>query len=210
MRRLLQIGCLAPLLLLGACDEFGGAAGAEEPEDNLPPANVNLPEVPPLELLDINHQYEDSSWSVIGLYLNREELRGTSLSLTAVVDEVYVCDSVAEQLAARAAVEGDAGAVRERAEGEELVEINRAGCLRPHFYVRDNMRSPQRMLVVGYDWEHYEPQLVPGTRLTYTGRYAQQAHGHTSPEYGLIVADDITGPGIEPPPDPLLEGQLPN
>ena len=201
MRRLLILAAALPFLLVG-CEELGIGA-TEEPaseEENLPPANVNLPEVPPLELLDIDHQYDDESWSVIGIYLNREDLRGQTISLTAVVDEVYVCDSVQAQLDAR--TNGEAGALRAPAEGEDVLEINRAGCLRPHFYVRDNMRSPQRMLVVGYEWEHYEPQLVVGTRLTYTGRYAQQAHGHTSPEYGLIVADEITGPGILPPPDP--------
>ena len=168
-------------------------------EEDLPPVEVDLPEVPALELLDTAHTYEDGSYSIIGLRLNKEELFERMLSVSAIVDEIYTCESVTEQLAARLLQPLD--------EEGEPVEINRAGCLFPHIYVVDNLRSEQRFLIVGYDWEHFEPQLTIGQRYSFHGTYTQRARGHMSSEYGLLVTNDITGEGIVPVPPPVLEDE---
>lgn len=163
-------------------------------DSHLPPAVVELPAVPPLELLDTPPTLPDGSWAVAGLLLNRDELRGQSLTVTAVLESIYRCEGAAE------GIEGEAAELAVPREEDTPAVQRRAGCLLPHFQIVDSLRSPYMMLVAGYDEAFYEPQLRPGTRYRIEGRYVQQTRGFTSTEYGLIVATRIEGEGIVHPP----------
>ena len=83
---------------------------------------------------------------------------------------------------------------------EELGE--QLGCSHPHIYLSDSLRSPRRMLIAGYDEEHYESHLVPGRTYTVHGAYEQRTRGFISTEDGLLVAHRIEGEGLTPPEDP--------
>lgn len=174
-------------------------------DSHLPAPVVELPAVPPLELLDTPPTLPDGSWAVAGLLLNRDELRGQTLTVTAVLESIYRCEGDAE------GVEGEAAALAVPREEDTPAVQRRAGCLLPHFQVVDSLRSPYMMLVAGYDETFYEPQLRPGTRYRIEGQYVQQTRGFTSTEYGLIVATRIEGEGIVHPepvdPDASAEPQ---
>lgn len=135
-------------------------------------AQVDLPAVPPLERLQMPERMPDGTWSVAGLMMNRAELMDSDVEVTALLREVYECD---------------------RPEGSE----SRDGCIRPHFFVADTLRTPQRLLAVGYD-ERYEEQLSEGERYTLVGRYTRTHTGHVSTEDGLIVVQEIRGENILP------------
>lgn len=166
-------------------------------DEHLPPASVNLPTVPPLELLDTPPHLPDGSWSVAGLLLNRDDLREREVRVTAIVSSIYQCESDAVE------VEGEAAELAgDRDDGPEAVLTgDRAGCLMPNFRIVDTLRSPHEMLMVDYDAEFYEPQLRAGSSYVFTGIYTRQAPGFTSTEYGLIRVTHIEGDGIEHPED---------
>lgn len=167
--------CLAIIGCSNATDDSADA-DIEAPTNE----NVNLPAVPALPLLDIPREYEDGSLSVIGLMIERDDHMLETVSVAGMVVEIYECEA--------------ADGAKEKGE-DGLVE----GCLYPHFYIADTPDSPKRMLVTGYDAQHYEPQLQVMTRYRIHGTYSIQAHGFSSSETGLIVADAIEGSGIEAP-----------
>lgn len=175
-------------------------AGTVDARAQLPPVEVSLPAVPNLDLVDVPATYDDGSYSVSGLLLNRAELRDMPIRLTGTLHSIYRCETEDE---------GVAGAVADLADpGTEQGEFEvRPGCLRPHFHLVDGLRSPQRMLVTGYDAAHYEPQLTPGRRIVVEGTYAQQTRGFISTEDGLVVTTLITGEGIEQPVEETDEAQ---
>jgi hypothetical protein len=182
---------------LTACPEPPSAPiiiAQEQPsEAGLAPAQVALPQVPPLTILDIPRTYEDGTYSISGLMLSREALREEEIEVTGIISTIYQCEGqalVAEGSMAAMAMAGVEPLVR---------ETTSVGCNLPHLYIVDNLRSAQRLLVTGYDAEHWEPQLRPGTRYTFAGRYAQRAAGFLSTEYGLLVADSIEGSGVVAP-----------
>lgn len=164
------------LLTLGCSkdDEAAEAGVAEAPSNE----NVNLPPVPELPLLDIPREYDDGSLSVIGLMIERDKHMLEEVTISAMVVEIYECD-----------IESD----EESEDG--LVE----GCQYPHIYIADTPDSPKRLLVTGYDAQHYEPQLQETTRYRFNGTYSIQASGFSSSENGLLIADSIEGSGIEQP-----------
>lgn len=183
-----RFGLVLMLLVATGCEPgqaiFGSVDVGEDTEHNLPPADVQLPPVPSLELVDVPETYEDGSYSVSGLMLNRENLRNTPVRLTAILHSVYECDVPRE--------EGEDG---EELAAEDRYEI-RPGCLRPHMYFVDSLRGRQRMLATGYDAATYEPQVNPGQRYVVHGVYRQQTRGFISTEDGLMVVDEIEGEGV--------------
>ncbi len=178
--------CIAAISLSTGCDQLmpgSEATATSSDDDGLPPARVELPPVPSLEMLDADRQYDDGSYSVIGVILDRNELRGRQLAITGIVDSIYVCPTAPIPVA----------------EGEEPGPENegtRAGCLLPHIYIRDSARSSRRMLVAGYNAELYEPQLSVGGRYRFDGEYSERTRGFTSTEFGLLVASQISGSGV--------------
>jgi hypothetical protein len=200
-------GCaLLCVALAAGCEPFDATLPIHVPEideSGLPPAVVDLPAVPALELLDQPARYADETWSVSGLYLQRDFLRGQDLQVTAIVRSIYRCDADAAEvegdLAEFAGVQSDAAVDPE--EAAEVVRPSRwrAGCRLPHMLVVDHLRSEFQLLVVGYDADHYEPQLRPGARYVFEGRFAQQAPGFLSTEDGLLVVRAVHGDGVEPP-----------
>lgn len=176
----------ASLISIAACLAIIGCSNASESRDDTEMEaptneNVNLPPVPELPLLDIPREYEDGSLSVIGLMIERDEHMLEQVTVAGMVVKIYECDA-------------EDGAKEKGEDG--LVE----GCLYPHFYIADTPDSPKRILVTGYNAQHYEPQLQVMTRYRIHGTYSIQAHGFSSSETGLINADSIEGSGIEPPP----------
>lgn len=170
---LLAIGCSKD-------DEAAEAGVAEAPSNE----NVNLPPVPELPLLDIPREYDDGSLSVIGLMIERDKHMLEEVTLSAMVVEIYECD------------EADPKVKKGKEESEDgLVE----GCQYPHVYIADTPDSPKRLLVTGYDAQHYEPQLQETTRYRFKGTYSIQASGFSSSENGLLIADSIEGSGLEQP-----------
>ncbi len=188
----------ALVLLVAACDTFSAPPppmSQEAPDDHLPPAQVDLPEVPPLTLLETPAHLDDGSWSIAGVLLNRDELRNQDLSVSGIVQEIYVCPPDADAGTDEAADDEDAGPDRYR-----------AGCLLPNLTIGDTLRSEHTLLVVGYDAEHYEAQLQPGMRYTFTGPYTQRARGFMSTEDGLLIAQQITGEGVIQPGEEVDAG----
>jgi hypothetical protein len=199
----MRLACLIALAFaLLACDpsampwNVSGTIDVGDPRANYPPADVHLPPVPSLELVDVPPTYDDGSYSVQGLMLMREETMNQTLRVSAILQEVYQCDERA------LVVEGEAGELAVPNEPEDEFAV-RPGCLRPHFYLVDHLRARQRLLVTGYDHALYEPQVTPGLRYTVVGTYSQQTRGFISTENGLLVAATISGDGIVlPEPDP--------
>lgn len=194
MNRTLLHSALGALLLGAvACDPSSllGEVTANEPDAraDLPPADVQLPPVPNLELVDVPPTYDDGSYSVSGLLLNRVELRGTPVRVTGILHSVYRCEE--ETLG----IEGEAQELA--APADEAAEFAvRPGCLRPHLFLADSLRARQRLLITGYDAAVYEPQLTPGRRYVVHGHYEQQTRGFISTEDGLVVTALIEGDGI--------------
>jgi hypothetical protein len=213
---------LGGLAALGACTAFDPTLPihvSEPDESGLPPAQVDLPAVPPLDLLDTPPRHPDGSWSVSGLYLQRDALRDQDLRVTGIVRSIYRCDAEAEQvegdlaeLAGSAPIDPDADP-NDGGDGEEVVVRPsrwRPGCRLPHMEIVDNLRADYQMLVVGYDADLYEPQMRPGARYVFEGRFARQAAGFMSTENGLLVVRTIEGEGIAlPEPDPIEEPVTP-
>ena len=129
---------------------------------------LDLPPVPPMEALSIVSQYPDDSYSVSGLLQRRAELFDQPVVLTAIVRELYACDP----------------------ETAEPSAPGRTGCLRPHLWVTDTLRSQTRMLVVGEPSAEVEALQV-GARYQFTGHYVRQTAGHLSAEEGLVVVQHI-------------------
>lgn len=165
---------------------LGGARQADT-GPALSPADVQLPPVPNLDLVDVPAVYDDGSRSVSGVLLNRDELQDTAMRVTGILQEIYVCD---------VPLDPDAGQAEEPEPGQPARFRVRPGCLRPHVYIADSLRSGQRLLVTGYDPLVYEPQLRPGTKYTFDGVYVHQTRGFISTEDGLLVVTAITGEGI--------------
>lgn len=189
-------GCV--LALVSACTTPGGpAVDAPDARDGLPAADVQLPPVPNLELIDVPETFDDGSYSVSGLARHRAELRGQPVRVTGILHTLYTCE-VGNQ-----GVDGAAGELAPDAGPSEASDGVRPGCLRPHLYLADSLRARRRILVTDYDASLYEPQLVPGQRYTVFGRYDQQTRGFVSTEDGLVVATQIVGDGITIP-DPEL------
>jgi hypothetical protein len=183
----------AACLMLTGCEEIsgllegGGQSSSDTPEEA--PANVNLPAVPPLELLDVPDEYPDGTRSVIGTINMQDELMGEELKVKALVDEMYECDVPVQPEEGEDAVDAPA------ADADSAQDPRRPGCLRPHFYIADTERSPRRLLVTGYDYELYNSQLETGLRYTFTGSYREAAAGFSSSD-GLLVVDKIEGNNI--------------
>ena len=198
----MRSSCLTLLAFaLVACDPSAlpwgtsGSIDVGDPRASYPPADVQLPPVPNLELVDVPPTYEDGSYSIQGLMLNREDALDQMIRVTGILQEVYECDIGTVR------VEGEAGELAVPVEAGDEFAV-RPGCLRPHLYLVDHLRARQRLLVTGYEHEVYEPQIRPGMRYTAIGMYAQQTRGFISTEDGLLVASAIDGEGIVlPPPD---------
>lgn len=189
-----QLGLvLFVLAVTAACDPsqlpWGQADAGMDAQAELPPADVQLPPVPNLDLVDVPPTYDDGSYSVSGLMLDRAEMRDQPLRLTAILQSVYRCEEP------ELGVEGEVAALAAPADDQDPFEV-RPGCLRPHMYFVDNLRGRQRILVTGYDAATYEPQVHPGQRYVIHGVYRQQTRGFISTEDGLIVVDRIEGEGI--------------
>lgn len=186
----------AVLLTLSGCDALTPERPnlMVEPDVERPEPSVDLPPVPPLELLDLPRQYGDGSWSITGLLLQRETLRQADVRLTGVVQELYVCETPS------VAAEEDAGSVAVETDVLPTRDTVPPGCLRPHLFIADSMQSTRRLLVTGYLALHWEPQLSVGQRVVVVGRYAQEARGFISTEEGLVIADGFEGDGLEPLP----------
>lgn len=193
-RGLRGLAALALALPVASCDALVPPSPdlMAEPDVERPAADVQLPPVPRLDMVDRPRQYEDGSWSVTGLWLSRAEQLGEALRVTAVVEEIYVCDVPTDA--------EETGAVE--ADEEPRRDVVRPGCLRPHLRIADDRRSRRTLLVTGYEAWHWEPQLEPGQRVTVEGRFQQQARGFVSSDDGLLIADAFVGEGIEPLPEP--------
>jgi len=169
----------------------------EVSDEGLPPAEVALPPVPPLDLLDMQQTFADGSYSVAGLLLNRESLRDQRLSVTAIVESIYECEIEDET------EDGEQEApLVARPDAPEHHVQRRPGCLLPNLRLVDNLRSPYSMLVVDYNAFLYERQLRTGSRYVFEGLYTQRAPGFMSSENGLLRVTRIDGDGIVHPPDP--------
>lgn len=155
-------------------------------------ANVNLPPVPDLPLLDVPRSYPDGTLSVMGLLIDRDNYLMKPVTVSAMVVEVYACDVPSDVDMGRTGGRGKPAAADEP----------RPGCLYPHIYIADAENSPRRILVTSYDAAHYEPQLQPMTRYRFSGTYSVQARGFSSSEQGLILVDTIEGSGLTQPAVP--------
>ncbi len=195
MRRL-AVG-FALVTCVTACDPSAlpWAAQADAGEDaraNLPPADVQLPPVPNLDLVDVPATYDDGSYSVSGLMLKRAEMRGMPTRVTGILHSIYACEE------GERGIEGEVAELADPGTEQDEFEV-RPGCLRPHMLFVDNLRSRQRLLVTGYDASVYEPQMTPGRRYVVHGTYDQQTRGFISTEDGLIVTTLIEGDDIVMP-----------
>lgn len=175
--------CGSVLLTTTAC-----SSSEESPAESDQPqrqANIDLPPVPPLPLLDVPAEYPDGSRSIMGLLVDRDDLFQTQVEVSGVVTRIYECSEPLE-------------------DGEEWDPEDgpRPGCNYPHLFIADAMESPREIIVTGYDAAHYEPQLEVGLRYRFSGFYTVQSRGFTASEYGLIDADTIEGNGVEAPPPP--------
>ncbi|MFT5992899.1 MAG: hypothetical protein ACI82G_001898 [Bradymonadia bacterium] len=198
--RTLAAGLIAPLLgPLGACD----ALQAEmpnlqvEPDVERPAPDVQLPPVPNMEQLDIPPQLADGSYSVTGVWRQREHLQGGPVRVTGTIQSIYVCNAPDE------ALDEDLAELAAPTDAERRVDSVRPGCLRPHLHLVDDLRSRRRLLVTGYPAWHFEPQLSAGQTITVTGSYEQQTRGFISTEDGLVVATEFAGDGVLPVPPPV-------
>jgi hypothetical protein len=200
----MRLSCLTALAFaLTACDpsampwNASGTIDVGDPRASYPPADVQLPPVPNLDLVDVPPTYDDGSYSVQGLMLSREDTMDQTLRVTGILQEVYTCAE------GGVGVEGEAGELAVPNEPEDEFAV-RAGCLRPHLYFVDHLRARNRLLVTGYDHAIYEPQITPGLRYTVVGLYSQQTRGFISTEDGLLIAAAIEGDGIVlPEPEPV-------
>jgi hypothetical protein len=159
-------------------------------EAGLAPAQVALPPVPPLTILDIPRTYDDGSYSISGLMLSREALREEALEVTGIVSEIYQCEGSSRS------VEGELAELAASPDEPVARFTNNVGCKMPHLYIVDSLRSSQRLLITGYDPELWEPQLKPGTRYRFDGTYSQRAPGFLSTEYGLLLTENMEGSGV--------------
>lgn len=162
-------------------------------ETGLAPAQVALPPVPPLTILDIPRTYDDGSYSISGLMLSREALREEELQVTGIVSEIYQCEGSSRS------VEGEIAALAALPDEPIARVTSDVGCKMPHLYIVDSLRSSQRLLITGYEAELWEPQLKPGTRYRFDGTYSQRAPGFLSTEYGLLLAENMEGSGLYGP-----------
>lgn len=185
-------------LLASGCDDvnrlMGGDDGAAEAAEDgdAPPANVNLPPVPSLDLLDVPKQYPDGAWSVIGAIQNKDSLFGETLTIQAILIEQYKCDVPANE-----DTDGEAAGTDKPGgdSAEAAANPNRPGCLRPHLYLADTESGTRRLLATGYDHRLYDSQLQEGLRYAFTGSYREASAGFSSSD-GLLVVDRIEGNGI--------------
>lgn len=187
-----------------ACDDIGQMLSGDSGQDSnassdAPPANVDLPPVPRLDLLDIPAQYPDDSRSVIGAIQAKDELFGDTLTVKAILVELYQCD-------VPAAADDDENVAADAEQEEEALDPNRAGCLRPHLYLADTENSPRRLLATGYNHRLYDSQLEAGLRYTFTGSYREASAGFSSSD-GLLVVDKIEGNGLRQEEAEPTEGE---
>ncbi|TVQ98752.1 MAG: hypothetical protein EA398_12905 [Deltaproteobacteria bacterium] len=164
---------MSPLFATG-CDQPDPEEEARQARIAELRTQIDLPEVPPLDALELPARMPDGSWSVAGILRNRGSLMDGDVEVSALLQELYVCEGATED--------------------------SRAGCLHPHFFIADSVRSPQRLLAAGHDIR-YEEQLEVGARYTFVGQYTQRTRGHVSTEDGLIVISEIRGENVEPPPE---------
>jgi hypothetical protein len=133
--------------------------------------------------------------------LAREALRDESISVMGVIASIYECAERRERIEALQTL-------AETGVGEPVANgVSDAGCLMPHFYIVDSVRSPQRLLITDYDPSLWEPQLHVGNRYLFRGTFAQRAPGFTSTENGLIALEVIEGSGIHAEDELALDAQ---
>lgn len=143
-------------------------------------ANIDLPPVPPLPLLDIPREYPDGTLSAMGLTLKRDENMAKKVAVSGIVVDKYVCETP------------------EDTRGRRGAAAPASPCLYPHFFLADSPTSTRRILITGYD-SSYESQLMENTRYTVRGLYTVQATGFQASEWGIIIPDAIEGSGIQQP-----------
>lgn len=204
--RAILLALLASSTGLAACDGFYLAPIVESEsidESHLAPARVNLPPVPRLDVLDAPRGWPDGTLSVAGLLLDRAALREADIRVTGIVQEIYVCEGSGDEIGEGTGADGGLAGVDTIAPTASVTR--RAGCLLPHLYIVDNLRSSTRMLVADYDAFFYQPQLEVGGRYVFAGVFTDRARGFTSTEEGLIAASRIEGPGVRQPEELAAE-----
>lgn len=172
MRRMwLLIGLISSITLASACEATDPEIESERARLAALAQRIDLPEVPPLEALQIAAQYPDGSYSIAGVQRLRDELMDEEIEVIGIVREHYRCE-----------LETDS-------EDEEY-SSRRAGCRLEHAYLSDSLRANARLLIVGLTPEQ-DSELEEGRRYRVRGMFTRRATGHLSPENGLLDVQEL-------------------
>lgn len=178
---------MALMLALGACTPLQ----EEEPKvvEVKPLVPVDLPAVPSdLGQSVTPEKHSDGSLTIDGLRRNRRAHLDKDVTVKGFIVWNYECPYEEE-------IKKRRKRRKKKKEGEEEEEQNL--CQRAHFYIADQARSDERLLVVGvtpfFEERFEDGDLKVGEQYTFHGRYADLGDGFAAPEEGLLALVNIDG-----------------
>jgi hypothetical protein len=180
------VSLLTTALVLSCNQEEETAA---DPEPTGPPAVVNLPPVPNI---DVNRpvRYPDGALSIWGILQRREESMNQSVVVLGYVREIYICETRAEwELYQDLVRNGDLP--NDEGSGEAIA------CNYPHLLIADNLTADIDLLITGYRQE-LEQHLLVCERYRFEGRYMDETRGFNRAGVGLIYTTNISGGNLDP------------
>ncbi len=179
-----------------ACDDAEDTK--KKPEDNLPPAKVDLPPIPAdLGQSSTPEKLADGSLTVRGVFRQRMALLDKPITVTGFVDWIYNCPHWEDRKKKRRRR-------KKKKKGEEEEKL----CERPHFYITDKPDAKpdeeDKLLVVGLGEYIHEELFQEGkiklkVKHTFTGNFADLGDGFAAPDKGLLILTKIKG--MEEPVD---------
>lgn len=203
-RRVLALALLA-LLALGAtaCDQVQALINpppqeAPKPEDNLPPAKVDLPPVPQdLGKHSTPEKHADGALTVAGLLRNRPKYLDKKVTVKGHITWIYDCPYDDEP------AKGKRPPRRPKKKKKDP-EAEPKMCDRPHMLIADKADEKERtMMVVGLTPELEEfiknKEIDVGQEHTIDGVFLEEAEGFTAADYGLVQVTVIKGFEPKPP-----------
>jgi hypothetical protein len=170
-------------------------AEVKEPEKELPPAVVDLPEIPAdLGVSKVPERHPDGSYTIDGIRRNRKKHLDNKVLVKGTVVWIYKCAYLEEKKKLRP------GQKQAKRDPDEPAPT----CQPPHIQIADDPASDKnRMMVVKLD-DFLEEQIDEGVlkigdEHTFEGTYADIGLSFAAVEEGLVILDKIVG--MERPDD---------
>ena len=187
----LLLAAAAGLIFLTGCQEE--ADKEKTPKDTRPPANVNLPAIPPdLGVQKTPDKHADGSLTVTGLLRNRPKYLTKEITVKGHITSVYDCPHWEKNQPKRRRPK------KGKTKKDQDPNAEAKMCQRPHFYIADKADAKDKLLLVvrvsPFLQEKFDEEAIKTGELhVLTGTFIEIAEGFTAADQGLLELTGIKG-----------------